>query len=87
MFARVGVPYAASMARRDVRLEHVRDQLGDGERKLLLLRYRRALDWKSIAAALSAEGDAVSAAAVRQRFGRLRRRIEKLARAEGLLAR
>ncbi len=74
-------------SRRDVRLEHVRDQLGDDERELLVLRYRRALDWKGIAAALSAKDGAVSAAAVRQRFGRLRRRIEKLARAEGLLAR
>jgi RNA polymerase sigma-70 factor (ECF subfamily) len=77
----------ARSRREDDRLEHIREQLGEDERRLLLLRYRRALDWSAMAAALSAEGDAVSPSAVRRRFGRLRQRIERLARAEGLLAR
>jgi RNA polymerase sigma-70 factor (ECF subfamily) len=74
-----------SQLRTDERLDRIRLQLGDDERKLLVLRVDRALEWEQIAAALSSNGVAVSPDTARRRFDRLRQRIANLARTEGLL--
>jgi RNA polymerase sigma-70 factor (ECF subfamily) len=92
MVARRHVPYAALMTGSQLRtderrLDRIRDQLGDDERELLVLRVHRALDWEQIAAALSSDGVSLSPERVRRRFERLRLRIANLARTEGLLER
>lgn len=67
------------------RLERLRAALEPEERTLLILRLDRELAWEEVAEVLSGEGDPVDSAAVRKRFERVKAKLAKLARAEGLL--
>jgi RNA polymerase sigma-70 factor (ECF subfamily) len=67
------------------RLERLREALDADERTLLILRLDRELSWKEVAEVLSEEGDPVDSAAVRKRFERVKERLAKLAKEEGLL--
>jgi len=68
-------------------MEKLRELLAPEERALLVLRVDRELSWREVAQALASdEGpDAPDEAALRQRFRRLREKLARLAREEGLL--
>lgn len=67
------------------RIARLRASLEPEERSLLILRLDRELSWKEVAEVLTSEGDPVDAAAVRKRFERVKDKLAKLARKEGLL--
>ncbi len=67
------------------RLARRRAALDPDERTLLILRLDRELSWNEVADVLSDEGDPVDAAAVRKRFERVKEKLAKLAKAQGLL--
>jgi RNA polymerase sigma-70 factor (ECF subfamily) len=71
--------------RRHERLGEIRKSLKPEEHTLLVLRIDRALDWGEVATVLSADGPAISAATLRKRFERLKQRLGRLARREGIL--
>ncbi len=67
-------------------IERLREALTPEERTLLVLRVDRKLSWREVALVLSEEqGDAVDEPALRKRFERLKERLAKLARDEGLV--
>jgi RNA polymerase sigma-70 factor (ECF subfamily) len=66
-------------------LGRLRQSLDADDRTLLSLRLDRELEWEELAVVLSAEGAPVTAAALRKRFERLKDRLERLARDQGLL--
>ena len=66
-------------------LDRLRAQLPPEDRTLLTLRLDRELEWDEVAEVLSAQGEPVTAAALRKRFERLKERLRELAREEGLL--
>jgi RNA polymerase sigma-70 factor (ECF subfamily) len=70
---------------RHARLGKLRESLEPEERTLLVLRIDKELDWDEIAAVLSAEGKPISSVALRKRFERLKEKLARIARAEGLL--
>jgi RNA polymerase sigma-70 factor (ECF subfamily) len=67
------------------RLERLRAALDPEERTLLILRLDRELSWAEVAEVLTRDGDPVDAAAVRKRFERVKDKLGKLAKDEGLL--
>lgn len=67
------------------RISRLRASLEPEERSLLILRLDRELSWKEVAEVLTSEGDPVDSAAVRKRFERVKDKLAKLARDEGLL--
>jgi RNA polymerase sigma-70 factor (ECF subfamily) len=71
--------------RRDL-LRRLRDALDPEDRTLLALRVDRELEWQEISAVLAAEGVDASSAALRKRFERLKERLARLAREQGLIA-
>lgn len=67
------------------RLERLRAALDPDERTLLILRLDRELSWNEVAEVLSEEGAPVDSAAVRKRFERVKEKLAKLAKEQGLL--
>jgi RNA polymerase sigma-70 factor (ECF subfamily) len=65
-------------------LHRLRAQLTPAEQTLLTLRIDRAMSWRDVAAVL-AEDDGPDEVVLRKRFDRLKRKLEDVARAEGLL--
>ncbi|HET9599636.1 MAG TPA: sigma-70 family RNA polymerase sigma factor [Anaeromyxobacteraceae bacterium] len=61
-------------------------ELSPRDQTLLYLRAARALEWDEVAAVLSRDGEAVTSAALRKRYERLKKRLVEEARAKGLLA-
>jgi RNA polymerase sigma-70 factor (ECF subfamily) len=66
------------------RLARIREQLTPGERTLLVLRVEQEFSWQEVAEVLSSSGRRLPEAIVRKRFERLRRKLRRLAREEGL---
>lgn len=66
-------------------LDKLRESLSVEDRSLLVLRIDQALSWAEIADILSAEGRRVDVAAVAKRFERVKERLGKLARDQGLV--
>ena len=71
--------------RPDARLARLRELLAPEDHALLVLRLDREMAWEEIAGVLSAEGTPVSAAALRKRYERVKERLARSARDEGLL--
>jgi len=67
------------------RLDRLRASLEPEERTLLILRLDREMSWNEVAQVLSSDGDPVDSAAVRKRFERVKDRLAKLAKEQGLL--
>lgn len=67
------------------RLARLRSALDPEERTLLVLRLDRELSWNEVAEVLSSEGEPLDSAAVRKRFERVKAKLAKLAREQGLL--
>jgi RNA polymerase sigma-70 factor (ECF subfamily) len=83
--ASIQSPESRLASRPKDRLERLRAALDPDERTLLILRLDRELSWTEVAEVLSDEGDAVDSAAVRKRFERVKEKLAKLARAQGLI--
>lgn len=66
-------------------LRQLREALEPEERTLLALRVDQELEWDEVAAVLAADGAPVSAATLRKRFERIKDRLGRLAREQGLL--
>jgi RNA polymerase sigma-70 factor, ECF subfamily len=66
-------------------LDKLRQSLSVEDRSLLVLRIDQGLSWAEIAEVLSAEGRRVEVAAVTKRFERVKERLAKLARDQGLV--
>jgi len=67
-------------------LARLREKLGPEERMLLVLRLDRELSWSEVAEVLAADGSPPpQEAALRKKFERLKAKLEKLAREDGLL--
>ncbi len=66
-------------------LELLRAALEPDERTLLILRLDRELSWNEVAEVLSEDGAPVDSAAVRKRFERVKEKLAKLAKAQGLI--
>jgi RNA polymerase sigma-70 factor (ECF subfamily) len=67
------------------RLRLLRASLDPEDRTLLALRIDRALEWDEVAAVLSTDASPVNAAALRKRFERLKAKLARLAREQGLI--
>ncbi len=67
------------------KLERLREALSLEERSLLELRIHQELSWAEIADVLSSGGEPVQAAALAKRFERMKERLFRLARDEGLI--
>lgn len=65
-------------------LERLREALTPEEQTLLFLRLDQQLDWNEVADVLSAAGAAVEPAALRKRYERLKERLARMARDQGL---
>jgi RNA polymerase sigma-70 factor (ECF subfamily) len=85
--SRLAASIAASRlpgSRKDA-LRQLREALDPEERTLLVLRVDQELEWDEVAAVLSAEGAPVEAATLRKRFERIKDRLARQAREQGLL--
>jgi len=67
-------------------LAKLRTALHPDEQSLLILRIDRELSWKEVAQVMSESGTPLDEAAWRKRFERLKGRLHKMAKKEGLLA-
>jgi len=65
-------------------LERMRAALSAEEQTLLFLRLDQQLDWNEVAEVLSAGGTAVEPTALRKRYERLKERLARMAREQGL---
>jgi len=75
---------SAARERAARRLDELRRHLSDEDQNLLALRVEQRLEWGEIVGVLASGGQAVSSAALRKRFERLKDRIGKLARELGV---
>ncbi|ACL66929.1 RNA polymerase, sigma-24 subunit, ECF subfamily [Anaeromyxobacter dehalogenans 2CP-1] len=79
---------SALLGRREARqrgIDRLRARLQPDEQTLLVLRLDRGLSWREVATVLADEGDAVDEPALRKRFERLKEKLARMAREEGLL--
>jgi RNA polymerase sigma-70 factor (ECF subfamily) len=83
--ASIASPESRLASRPRDRLARLREALDPDERTLLILRLDRELSWNEVAEVLSEEGDPVDPAAARKRFERVKEKLGKLAREQGLL--
>jgi RNA polymerase sigma-70 factor, ECF subfamily len=76
---------AVRVERQRQALDVLRESLTVEERSLLTLRIDQELPWAEIAQALAAEGQRADAAALQKRFERLKERLARMAKEQGLL--
>ena len=67
------------------RLRKLREMLPPDDHTLLVLRLDREMAWEEIAAVLSGSGQPVTAPALRKRYERLKEKLARSAREEGLV--
>jgi RNA polymerase sigma-70 factor (ECF subfamily) len=71
---------------RSQRVAQLRDMLDPGEKALLILRVDRGLSWREVAVALADEGQSpATEVALRKRFERLKEKLGKAAKQQGLI--
>ena len=91
MASRIAASIASNESRlpggRKDRLARLREALTPDEQTLLILRLDRDLSWDEVAAVLSQEGESLKAEALRKRFERLRDKLARLAKEQGLVSR
>jgi RNA polymerase sigma-70 factor (ECF subfamily) len=71
--------------RQSAALEKLRADLSPEEQSLLVLRIDQELPWEDVAVVLSGPGEPVAPAMLRKRFERLKERLARRAREEGLV--
>ena len=67
------------------RLLKLREALDPEEQTLLILRVDKGLSWEDVAQVLATEGTPVASTALRKRFERLKDKLARLAKEQGLL--
>jgi RNA polymerase sigma-70 factor (ECF subfamily) len=67
------------------RLLKLRESLEPEEQTLLILRVDKAMPWEDVAEVLRADGEPATPAALRKRFERLKEKLGRLARDQGLI--
>jgi RNA polymerase sigma-70 factor (ECF subfamily) len=67
------------------KLSRLREALEPDEQTLLILRVDKNMPWEDVAEVLRAEGESASPAALRKRFERLKEKLGRLAREQGLI--
>ena len=67
------------------RLLKLRESLEPEEQTLLILRVDKAMAWEDVAEVLRADGEPATPAALRKRFERLKEKLGRLAREQGLI--
>jgi len=72
-------------ARKIDKLSRLREALDAHEQSILSLRLEQQFSWEEIAEILSLNGEPVDESAVVARYGRIRERLEAMAREQGLL--
>jgi RNA polymerase sigma-70 factor (ECF subfamily) len=77
--------FGAEEAWRSERVAKLRETLTPEEQTLLILRVDRALPWKEVADVLADAGVPPSEAALRKRFERLKEKLGKAAKEQGLI--
>jgi RNA polymerase sigma-70 factor (ECF subfamily) len=91
MASRIAASIASNESRlpggRKDRLARLRESLTPDEQTLLVLRLDRDLSWDEVAAVLSEDGEPLGALTLRKRFERLRDKLARMAREQGLVAR
>jgi len=75
----------AAYERRSAEVERLREHLTPEEQSLLILRVDRQLSWREVAVVLADGREPPDDATLRKRFERLKAKLGRLARAEGLL--
>ncbi len=73
--------------RRSEEVERLRRRLTPEEQSLLVLRVDRRLSWRDVAEVMAEEGELVDEPTLRKRFERLKDKLARLAREEGLIDR
>ncbi len=67
------------------RLLKLRESLDREEQTLLILRVDKAMAWEEVAEVLRTDGEPATTAALRKRFERLKEKLGRLAREQGLI--
>ena len=67
------------------KLMKLRESLDPEEQTLLILRVDKAMPWEDVAEVLRADGEPATPAALRKRFERLKEKLGRLAREQGLI--
>jgi RNA polymerase sigma-70 factor (ECF subfamily) len=67
------------------KLMELRESLAPEEQTLLILRVDKAMPWEDVAEVTRANGEAATPAALRERFERLKEKLRRLAREQGLI--
>ena len=67
------------------KLLKLRESLDTEEQTLLILRVDKAMAWEDVAEVLRADGEPATPAALRKRFERLKEKLGRLAREQGLI--
>jgi RNA polymerase sigma-70 factor (ECF subfamily) len=83
--AKIRTTTPGTLERRAESLDRLRGELAQEDQNLLVLRLDQELAWEEIAVVLSGGGPPVKPAALRKRFERLKERMAKRAREQGLL--
>jgi RNA polymerase sigma-70 factor (ECF subfamily) len=85
LVAKIRTTTPGTLERRAESLDRLRGELAQEDQNLLVLRLDQELAWEEIAVVLSGGGPPVKPAALRKRFERLKERMAKRARDQGLL--
>ncbi len=73
------------MSAREERVARLRATLDPEEQTLLILRLDKKLPWEEVALVLAEQGETVAVPTLRKRFERVKEKLARLARDEGLL--
>jgi RNA polymerase sigma-70 factor (ECF subfamily) len=63
----------------------LRESLDHEEQTLLILRVDKGMPWEDVAEVMRADGEPATPAALRKRFERLKEKLGRLAREQGLI--
>jgi RNA polymerase sigma-70 factor (ECF subfamily) len=74
-----------AVERRMAEVQRLRRHLSAEEQTLLVLRVDRQLSWREVAEVMAGEGETVDEPTLRKRFERLKSKLARLAKDEGLL--
>ena len=67
------------------KLMKLRESLDPKEQTLLILRVDKAMPWEDVAEVMRANGEPATSAVLRERFERLKEKLGRLAREQGLI--
>jgi RNA polymerase sigma-70 factor (ECF subfamily) len=82
---RIYATTALEMERQSTALDRLKAQLDPGEQTLLTLRVDRQLSWSEVADVLAEDGERLDEPVLRKRFERLKDKLTRAARGEGLV--